>query len=383
VMTGAEACSRGVAQPRKQERRNSSKSALLEVTNQDNGASVMGVTRLLLLLSIASSEALLASHPLASAANGRPTLARMALLGEDSALAIKEASPLSVADNQLLSRVVRVANHASALASLAYFGLVSSTMQMPTARMPMATLASVITRRIGPTTNTQFSAYFTTLVTPASYVFLIWPTIAALQLLTLAISIFRPKLDANPQNSLAALATVGTGEPLSQSELSSLTLANTAATLWLFVSSNSVAGSISIASALLLPLVPLFAAYPLRSSTPPPAPYRTVFQVFSSFTAIASCLALAVELQYGGRVPFFGGRPELCGAVFLSLVGALISLPKRSLGRRAVTTFALSGVVARRLIDGGAAASLLLSPTFVGATALLAWSVKKLLKGDE
>ena len=45
-------------------------------------------------------------------------------------------------------------------------------MQLPGARMPMATLASVITRSIGPTTNAQFSAYFSTLVTPAAGFFL-------------------------------------------------------------------------------------------------------------------------------------------------------------------------------------------------------------------
>ena len=216
-------------------------------------------------------------------------------------------------------------------------------------------------------------------------------------------------------------------------------------------------------------------------------------QVFSSFTSIAACLAFVVELQYGGRVPFFAGRAELCGGafalslslararsrgggghcsssrpdgssgrggvfvyrwvwvvcvcvcvcmcecvrvcvrvcvrcssrsprrtpvverlpaneqeyprprhskerrrteevpppkrrvgtsspgVFLSLVGALASLPRRSLARRAVTTLALSGVVARRVTSGAAAGSLLLSPTFLGAAALLAWSAETLV----
>ena len=65
--------------------------------------------------------------------------------------------------------------------------------------------------------------------------------------------------------------------------------------------------------------------------------------------------------------------------VFLSLVGALASLPRRSLARRAVTTLALSGVVARRVTSGAAAGSLLLSPTFLGAAALLAWSAETLV----
>jgi len=274
---------------------------------------------------------------------------------------------------------VRLSNHATALTSLAYFGLVSSTMQMPNAQMPMATLASVITRRVGSTTNAQFSQFFATSITPASYVFFIWPCIAAVQTITLVISYLRPAIEnGGPQNSLEALNSVAKGESLSQTELASISLANAAAAAWLFASSNAVPGALPLASVLVLPLVPLLAGYPLRSPTPPSAVYRPVFQIFSSFTAIASCLAVAVELQYGGRVPFLCGRPELCGCIFLSLVGGLISLPRRSLARRAVTTFTLSGVVSRRLAAGSSTGALLLSPTFVGAAALLAWSVKKL-----
>ena len=145
---------------------------------------------------------------------------------------VRMSTPL--ADTVVVSRVVRLANHASAAASLAYFGLVSSTMQLPNAHMPMmATLASVITRNVGPTTNAQFAANFGTLVTPAGFVFLIWPFIAALQLLTLAVSILRPAIkDGGPQSALEALNTFGTGNPLSQTELASLSLANAAATTW-------------------------------------------------------------------------------------------------------------------------------------------------------
>ena len=283
------------------------------------------------------------------------------------------------ADTVILERALRVTNHAAALTSLAYFGLVSSTMQLPNTQMPMATLASVITRNLGPTTNAAFSAQFSTLVTPAAYVFLIWPFIAATQIITLAVSILRPALDTPPGNSLAALNSIGKGEPLSQRELAALTLANAAATAWLFVSSNSLPGALPLASALVLPLVPLFAAYPLRNWPAPPALYRPVFQIFSSFTTIASCLALAVELQHGGRLAFFLGKAELCACVFLALVARLVSLPQRSLARRAVQALALSGVVARRLASGAGVAALLRSPSFVGAVALLGWSVKKLV----
>ena len=60
-------------------------------------------------------------------------------------------------------------------------------------------------------------------------------------------------------------------------------------------------------------------------------------------------------------------------------VARLVSLPQRSLARRAVQALALSGVVARRLASGAGAAALLRSPSFVGAVALLGWSVKKLV----
>jgi len=291
-------------------------------------------------------------------------------------------APLAPADRVIVSRAVRVADHASALASLAYFGLVSSTMQMPGMRMPLATLASVITRRVGPTSNAAFASAFGTLVTPASYVFLIWPLIAALQLLTLAASLLRPAVkNEGPQSALEALNSFGKGEPLSQVALSSLSLANAAATMWLFVSSNALPGALPLASALVLPLVPLFAGFPLRSAEPPAALYRPVFQVFSSFTMIAACLALTVELQHGGRLPFFAGREELCGCVFLALVGGLVSLPKRSFARRGVACLALSGVLARRLANG-VSASLLISPSFVGAAVLFAWATRKLLASD-
>ena len=88
----------------------------------------------------------------------------------------------------------------------------------------MATFRAVITRAVGPTSNAMFSAMFSTLATPASFVFLIWPVIGALQLLTVLFSALR------------------IGPPLKQNELSALSLANVCATAWLIISSNSLAG---------------------------------------------------------------------------------------------------------------------------------------------
>ena len=303
------------------------------------------------------------------------------ILGENS-----QTRGFRSVDNLVISRAVRLSNHAAALTSLAYFGLVSSTMQLP--KMPMAaTLTSVITRRVGPTTNAAFAQYFSTLVTPASYVFLIWPFIAATQAITLAVSILRPgfKDDAGPQTAAEAANSLGRGDPLAQSDLAALSLANAAATAWLFTSSNALPGALPLASVLILPFVPLFAAYPLRNPQPTTNKfYDFVFQVFSSFTTIASSLALTVELQHGGRIPLLASRPEVCGLVFLGCLARLISLPNRSLPRRAVTTLALSGVLARRLasVGVGGLAGLVLSPTFVGAAGLFGWSLAKLFQVD-
>ena len=155
-------------------------------------------------------------------------------------------------------------NHVPARASLAYFGLISTTMMsMP---MPMmvggvATLRSVITRGVGPTTNEAFAALFPTLVTPANFVFLIWPAISLLQLLTLASSAL--PLPGRP--------------PLKQDSLTALAAANCAATAWLLFASNAAAGALPLASSLTLPLVPLLAGFPLRSAGPPLGIQRLAF----------------------------------------------------------------------------------------------------------
>merc|ERR1712194_959373 len=86
------------------------------------------------------------------------------------------------------------------------------------ATQAQATLASVLTKSVGATTNAQFAALFPTFVTPASFVFLVWPVIAISQLLTVTLSIIYPSDE---------------GEILSQNDLSSLTLANLCSTAWL------------------------------------------------------------------------------------------------------------------------------------------------------
>ena len=182
---------------------------------------------------------------------------------------------LHTIDSTALDRTIRLGNHVPALASLSYFGLISMQMGMDSAPL-MATLRSVLVSAVGPTTNKAFSLYFSTLVTPASFVFLIWPVIAAVQLVTVSVSALRPK-----------------APPLTQSQLTALTAANVVATRWLITSSNSLPGALPVASVLLLPLVPLLSGHPLRASARGSVGlspfYRPVFQIFSAFTTLASC----------------------------------------------------------------------------------------------
>jgi len=143
----------------------------------------------------------------------------------------------------------------------------------------------------------------------------------------------------------------------------------------LLVSSNALAGALPVWSCLVLPLVPIFSGYPLRATSPPRGNYRLVFDVFSSFTTLASFLALAVELQYGGRVPLFAGRAELCSLVFVSLTSAVVALPRRTTVKKAVNLLALSGILWNRV----AMSNRLLSLSFAATVACWAFAVKQLL----
>ena len=197
---------------------------------------------------------------------------------------------------------------------------------------------------------------------PVLAVFLIWPVISLLQLGGVLQSALKP------------------GEPtLRQDDLSALTLANLCATCWLLVSSNSLPGALPFWSLLALPFVPLLSGYPLRRPSPPTGLARVALQTFSSFTTLASFLALAVEMQHGGRLPLVGGRAELAAAVFVGLTARVVSLPRRSLVKRIVNVLALSGILVRRLATGGSLLSLSLGLT----AGVWAWAVKKLVKGDD
>jgi len=293
---------------------------------------------------------------------------------------------LVTADETIIKRILRIANHLPAFLSLGYFGLISmaSMMQMgpltdaAAATTQKATLASVLTQSVGSTTNSQFAALFPTLVTPAPFVFLVWPLISVLQFLTVSVSAFYPSLDE---------------EILTQTDLSALTLANLASTAWLIFSSKAQTNALPLGSALVLPLVPLLAGYPLRNK---PQYILIANQVFSSFTTIASILAFTVELQHGGRIPFLGAvGAEVAGLVFWSLYSvAGLAVQRKSLVKRIVNWGAVTGILVRRVttvmamgLTGWAgwwtgAKSLLFSVSFLGGVGCWFWSFKELFTGS-
>ena len=246
---------------------------------------------------------------------------------------------LTFLDKNILKPILKITNHAPALLSLSYFGLVSMASMMSMGPMSNtggpaeATIASVLTKTVGSTTNAQFAALFPTFVTPAPFVFLVWPTIAILQLLTVSVSAIYPSDQE---------------EILTQKDLSALTLANLASTAWLLSASNAMDGALPISSVLILPLVPLFSGYTLRNK---PSYVLWAYQLFSSFTTLASFLALTVELQHGGRIPIIGKLPaELAACVFLSLYSAAsLGVKEKSSVKKFVNFFALSGILVRRV----------------------------------
>lgn len=290
-------------------------------------------------------------------------------------------SVLKVADDVVVDRAVRIVNHVPALASLAYFGLISSASMMMSSmtdvdKMP-ATLASVLTRGVGATSNNEFARLFPTLITPPAPVFLVWPLIAVVQLVLVTLSALRP----------------GDSPVFSQDDLSALSTANLASSAWLIVSSFATEGNLPIGSFLVLPFVPVLSGFPLRAfgSSGGDATSITLrnlpFQIFSSFTTVASFLALTVELLHGGRIPFFGGRQEICALVFLGLYAINADRAANGPVKRFVNAGAITGILIKRLLEGasnsvGGFFRLFLSPSFL-ATAAVTWiSVAKLFPQD-
>lgn len=275
-------------------------------------------------------------------------------------------SGLKTIDKNVLQRTIRIGNHVPTLISLLYFTLMSMASNMP--GISLSPTAAALTRRLGPVTSAEFSALFPTKVTPAKYIFYAWPLIGMVQLLTVGSSALRPG---------RAL--------LSQGDLTCLSMANVGAAAWLVVSSRTLETASPLGAFLILPLIPLIVGFPLRNMrrTPVKTNWRNaIYQLYSSFTTIASFLALTVELQYGGRIPFLGGRGELCSAVFLSLYAFLVRCPGQSIIKRYVNAIAMGGIVFKRLMEGLTVKNLL-SVSFFGSCGVLFLALKKLPKEEE
>jgi len=151
---------------------------------------------------------------------------------------------LKIFDTLILRRIIRIGNHMPALLSLSYFGLISMASMMSMGPMANgaaeATLSSVLVSTVGPTTNASFAAMFPTLVTPAPFVFLVWPLIAVLQLITVSVSALFPFGSNGGNGDGGSDVENKENEFLSQSDLTALTVANLASAAWLFASSNPV-----------------------------------------------------------------------------------------------------------------------------------------------
>jgi hypothetical protein len=273
----------------------------------------------------------------------------------------------------LTSCVIRVANHAPAFLSLFYFGLVSMSSMMPDVMPLKPTLASVLTQNVGPTTNRLFADYFPTLVTPPSFIFLVWPTIVVVQIATLVFSALQP---------------IKKQQILSQDNLTALSISNLAATWWLIVASQTSPGRLKLASCLVLPLVPFFSGYPLRkmerSSAMEFKIKSAIFQLYSSFTTIASLLALTVELQHGGRVPKLSA--EAAASVFLGLYFVIVSMKNKSGIKKLVQAGAITGIAVKRVQDCivrgsyGGVSELFMSVSFLGTIFVSFTAIQKLVE---
>ena len=151
---------------------------------------------------------------------------------------------------------------------------------------------------------------------------------------------------------------------------------------------------------LVLLIVPLISGYQLRrkkdqtiigdnnnNNRPFFLSSTLVFQLFSSFTTIASLLALTVELQHGRRFPLFTNRPELSALVFLLGYFGIVSREgKNGLVKRVVNTVAIGGILAKRISDAAGANGvfgLVRSVSFWITGGIAAMAVKQLFGGDD
>ena len=107
-----------------------------------------------------------------------------------------------------------------------------------------------------------------------------------------------------------------------------------------------------------------------------------IFQLYSSFTTIASFLALTVELQHGGRLPKLPA--EAAASVFLALYFLIVSMKNKSRIKKVVQAGAITGIAIKRVQEcmvGGVSrgvSELLLSVSFLGTLFVSVKAIQKL-----
>ena len=111
--------------------------------------------------------------------------------------------------------------------------------------------------------------------------------------------------------------------------------------------------------------------------------------MLSSFTTLASFLALAVELQYGGRIPLIRSvSAEVSANIFMFLYSvASLAVIQKSGVKRLVNFGALPGIVYKRVVGAlavstsglfGAVGGLFLSLSFWSTVGCWVWSWNEL-----
>jgi hypothetical protein len=285
---------------------------------------------------------------------------------------------LTTVDAYFTNRFLRLIQHVPALSSLFLFGFISSVSMMGKQALSDSSLSTMssslwtaLAQYVGPTSNAALAQMFPTFVTPAPLVFLIWPIIAILQLLTLSLSILFPLQD----------------EFLNGNELAALTTANLLSITWIIVSSMATS-SLPLGCVLTLPLVPFIISNPLRNK---PRYILPAFEVYSSFTTLAAFLAVAIELQHGGRIPWIGNvSGEISALTFLFLYSASsLAVMKKSLAKKMVNVVALGGILYQRWITqvgrGGIQAfpELVVSLSFWGTVGCFGWAFSELMPGKK
>ena len=178
---------------------------------------------------------------------------------------------LNTLDRVIGQPATRTAQHAPALASLAYLGSLATgvTIDGVVGLRPLAATAGAIVKGSlhGPLVAKGVGAAYATLVTPARLIWLAWPVISLAQLCALLFSLLRPARMYRPPKHLEPLQAIA-GPPLSSTDLAALTLANGCAIAWLSLAQGATSGRLPLplplGCTLLLPLLAFFAGQPLR-----------------------------------------------------------------------------------------------------------------------